>query len=377
MNMPSFYQDDISRALIRSEEIDLEVVFAKELTTDRVKLGWNATLSGYRYRILNRKFSFLHAMRIAWSGRDRLHLVNGIWAEPAFASALCVLALSRSIFAIHSEAPDPTRPLSMLKRALRLTFGKWVARRASGILAVSHFAVDFYAQLVAHEEHIYPFGYFRSIPDRQSLPEASIRQERIEVIFVGQLVRRKGLDILLAAMQPLFTQYTNLYLTVVGAGEDLPALQTMIRKAGVENSVNLTGALPAQQIQARMSAAHVLVLPSRWDGWGMVINEALSVGVPVIASDQCGASDLIRQGVNGYVFRSEDVEDLRNCLRHFLGRADEWSNLRAAIASIGQSISAEVASRYMIECMKHMIGAKAERPIPPWTQVAVSKGVDR
>ena len=364
-------------ALAQSGEIDLDVVFAKELTNDRVQLGWNASLSGYRYRILNKRFSLLQAIWIAWLGRDHLHLVNGIWAEPAFASALCVLAMSGSVYAIHSEAPDPTQSLSNFRRTLRKTFGKYIARRAAGILAVSHFAVDYYAQLVARKERVYPFGYFRATSDWQSFSEASKRQERTEVIFVGQLIRRKGLDILLEAIQPLFAEYPGLYLTVIGAGEDLPALQALIQSAGVEERIGFAGALPAEQVQPRVSAANVLVLPSRWDGWGMVINEALSVGVPVIASDQCGASDLIRQGVNGYVFRSEDAEDLRNCLRRFLSNAAEWSKLRPAIASDGLSISAEAASRYMIECMKHMIGLKHERPIPPWIQAAISQSLDR
>ena len=64
-------------------------------------------------------------------------------------------------------------------------------------------------------------------------------------------------------------------------------------------------------MQACIAAADLLALPSRWDGWGLVVNEALAVGVPVIASNACGASDLIRQDVNGYVFTSEDAASLR------------------------------------------------------------------
>jgi glycosyltransferase involved in cell wall biosynthesis len=377
MNMPSFHQDDMFSALAQSGDIDLEVIFAEEMTSDRVRLGWKASLSGYRYRFLNGKFSLLQAMRIAVSGRDRLHIVNGIWAEPAFASALCMLAMSGSAFAIYSEAPDPAQTLSWFKRMLRKTFGKWVARRANGILAVSHFAIDFYTQLGAHHERIYPFGYFRASADRQSVSDASRRQGRTEVIFVGQLIRRKGVDILIEAMQPLFAEYPDLYLTVVGTGEDLPALQALIRQSGTEERITLTGVLPAEQVPARVSAAQALVLPSRWDGWGMVVNEALSVGVPVIVSDRCGVSDLIRHGINGYVFRSEDVEDLRRCLRDFLLKTDDRARLRSEVAITGQTISAKVAARYMIECMNHMTGARRERPIPPWAQAAISPSLDR
>jgi glycosyltransferase involved in cell wall biosynthesis len=375
--MPSFHQDDVFSALAQSGEVDLEVIFAKEMTGDRVQLGWKADLKGYRYRILKGRFSFLQAMRIAWSERVRLHLVNGIWAEPAFASALCVLGISGGVFAIHSEAPDPTQHLSWLKLTLRNTFGKMVARRAAGILAVSHFAVDFFARLGARKQRLYPFGYFRASAGLPQASESSSSRARTEIIFVGQLIRRKGLDVLLEATRPLLAEYADLYLTIVGTGEELLELEGLIQRSGVEDRITLAGVLPAEQVRARMSAADVLVLPSRWDGWGMVINEALSVGVPVIVSDRCGASDLIRHGANGYVFRSEDVEDLRRCLRDFLDRGDERARLRSAVDATAESISAEAAARYMTECLKHMTGKRQDRPVPPWMRAAASASLDR
>src|SRR5215216_5922204 len=130
MNMPSFHQDDIFRALAGSEEVDLEVIFAKEMTSDRVQLGWRASLSGYRHRMLGGRFSLLRAMRIAWSERDRVHVVNGIWSEPTFAAALVALALSGTTFAVYAEAPDPTQARPKFKRLLRKAFGRWIARRA-------------------------------------------------------------------------------------------------------------------------------------------------------------------------------------------------------------------------------------------------------
>ncbi|MFP5265418.1 MAG: glycosyltransferase [Blastocatellia bacterium] len=374
MNMPSVHQEGIFSILAGMEGVDLEVIFAEGLTSDRVQLGWKANLRGYRYRILAGKFSLLQALRVAWSERDRIHVVNGIWAEPAFASALCMLVASGSAFAIYSEAPDPSQPISRLKRAMRGTFGKWVARRAAGVLAVSHFATDFYTRLGAPRERFYPFGYFRASADSRPGPAFSLPPQRTEVIFVGQLIRRKGLDILLAAMRPLFAQYPDLHLTIVGAGEDFAALQAFVGRSGDEERVTLLGVLPAEQIPARVSDAQVLVLPSRWDGWGMVVNEALSAGVPAIVSDRCGAADLIRHGINGYVFRSEDVDDLRRCLRDFLDGGPD--RLRAAVAATGRAITAEVAARYMIECMNHMVGARRERPVPPWAQAPSSMGAD-
>ncbi len=102
----------------------------------------------------------------------------------------------------------------------------------------------------------------------------------------------------------------------------------------------------------------------------MVVNEALAEGVPVIVSDCCGAADLIQPGFNGYVFRSEDVGGLRQCLRKVLDSVDDRAAMRSAAASTGRAVSAEAAAPYLIECLKHMTGELDAKPAAPWLPVA-------
>jgi glycosyltransferase involved in cell wall biosynthesis len=110
----------------------------------------------------------------------------------------------------------------------------------------------------------------------------------------------------------------------------------------------------------------------------MVINEALAVGVPVMVSDQCGASDLIRHGVNGYVFRSEDAQALCDCLRHFLNQQpEERRAMRRAARVTGESVAADIAARYLIDCLKHMTGILNEKPVAPWLAPALFEAVGR
>ena len=375
--MPSFHQDGFLNALAATPDIDLRVVFAKDLTADRVQMGWRQEKRAYHADRLANNFALLDAIRIARGERDRLHIVNGIWAEPAFAAALCALGLSRSEFVVHAEAPDPTITRSDIKRRAQSAFGRWVARRALGVLAISRFAVDYYTSLGFGRERVYPFGYFRPADRSASQAGEAGDTARMEIVFVGQLIRRKGGDVLLDAIQPLFAEYPDLRLRLIGGGEQEAALRRQAAAPGMQARVTFAGVLPAEQVQERLAAAQVLVLPSRWDGWGMVVNEAFAVGLPVIASDQCGASDLIQPGVNGYVFRSEDAEDLRDCLRRFLNRRDRWAGLRAAAARTAQTISVEAAAAYFVECLRHMTEPSTPRPVPPWALLALSPGADR
>jgi len=375
--MPSFHQDGLFEALLASGEVNLRVIFARRTSSERLQIGWKEGYRHYPHRFLSGNFALWDAVRIAWSERGRLHIVNGIWAEPSFAAALCVLAFARSRFVVYAEAPDPRQTPVGFRGALRRWFGGWIAKRALGMLAISHFAEQFYTHLGFARVRVYPFGYFQTNNLQTERPARLTAGERTEVIFVGQLIPRKGVDLLLEAMRPLFDDYPDLLLSVIGGGSEAQALQAVAESFGIANRVSFEGTLRSDRIQPRLASADVLVLPSRWDGWGMVVNEALSAGVPVVVSDCCGAADLIQHGVNGFVFRSEDVEDLRRNLRRLLENADDRSAMRSAAARTGRVISAQAAAPYLIECLKHLTGGSAARPAPPWARVPASQSAGR
>ncbi len=375
--MPSFYQDGLFNALSASGKVDLEVVYARNLGQDREQLGWQSGTKIYPYQILSaRPAALTDALRIARRARQRIHIINGIWAEPAFAAALCALGLLGSRFAIHSESPDLGQPPAALKKIMRARFGKWVARRAAGLFAVSHFAADFYSELGFNPRQIYPFGYFRAGADLTVEPAPPKNRAQVEIIFVGQLIHRKGIDILFSALQPLFAEHRELKLTLIGIGEAGAALKKQAADLRILERVEFIGARPSNEIPGRIAQAQVLVLPSRWDGWGLVVNEALAVGVPVIVSNRCGAMDLIQPGLNGFIFRSEDAEDLRRAVHQFLENRPQWSAMKAAAHMTGTAVSAENAAAYLIDCLRHLTQSSTVRPVPPWGQLPLLQSTE-
>jgi glycosyltransferase involved in cell wall biosynthesis len=375
MNFPSSHQADLFRALAASGEVDLQVVFAKRLPPDRVALGWKCDFDGYAYRFLDERNEIFDALRLAWSQRKRIHIVNGLWAEPGFAAALFALRAAGCRYVIYSEASEPDLPRSPAKKLLRAAFARLLTPKAAGILAVSRLAEHFYTSLGAREQAIYPFGYFDANARVSSIPQRSRDESRVEVIFVGQLIHRKGIDLLIEAIRPLFDRHPTLSLSIIGGGEMESVLLEQLDLLPLPARINFEGVMAIDDIRPRLADADILVLPSRWDGWGMVVNEAFSVGVPVIVSDRCGAADLVRDGANGYVFRSEDVRDLRRCLNQFIEKRADWSRFRAAAKAMGQRISAEQAASYLVKCLKHMTGVSNSRPVPPWREVDVAEDV--
>lgn len=148
----------------------------------------------------------------------------------------------------------------------------------------------------------------------------------------GYLIARKRIDLIIDAIarQP---QEQRPLLLVVGDGELRDALQRRAADAGV--AAHFAGFQLGPDLAAFYLAADAFVLASDDDPWGLVVNEAMSAGLPVLASDACGvALDLVRDNVNGFVFRTGDVDSL----------ADALARLRAADGdALGRTSRALVA----------------------------------
>jgi glycosyltransferase involved in cell wall biosynthesis len=212
----------------------------------------------------------------------------------------------------------------------RLGIGGWLHRhlslplhRARGIAGIGSWATDDYRRRYPGPQHF-------NIPYHCNLtaflrPRCENRQNgTVTFLFCGQMIPRKGLDVLLAAFARLPPAAR---LLLVGREAELPRMLANL-PAEARDRVRYAGFQAPEKLPDYFAQADVFVLASRYDGWGVVINQALGAGLPIICSTQVGAGyDLIEEGVNGLRFEPEDVDKLEHCMRHFLTSPDlisEW-----------------------------------------------------
>lgn len=352
MNIPAFYQSDLFRALASTSEVNLHVIYTGRITGDRVALGWQEDLKGFDYEFLSGRSAIADAVRRARNRRHETHIVNGLWAGKVVESVLSTLMISGSKYYIYSEAPDPRAKVSFMKAAVLNAAGKAFVRSAAGILPISHFAMSYFKSYGADEGKMYPFGYFRSMPTDERAGKGNGPKKTIDVVFVGQLVHRKGVDILVESAEPILRAHDNLVLHLIGTGELEQELKRWIAERNLSSRIILEGALEPRKIIGRITDADLLVLPSRWDGWGLVVNEALMAGTPVLVSSSCGASDVIAEGSNGYVFRSGDREDLVRKLDAHLSNRSAQREMRMKAQQTGKLLTAENAAEYLLGVLK-------------------------
>ena len=124
------------------------------------------------------------------------------------------------------------------------------------------------------------------------------------ILFVGRMDPLKGIDRLLMAMTYLEKQQ-GLRLVVIGGDDDGEAeverLQRLSHKLHIQDSVTFAGPVRQEELPSYYSAAHVCVLPSYYESFGLVALESLACGTPVVAAGVGGIESIVRQGETGYV----------------------------------------------------------------------------
>ena len=136
------------------------------------------------------------------------------------------------------------------------------------------------------------------------------------ILFVGRVGIRKGIPELLHAFAPLSTEAE---LHLVGPVE--PAMTTMFSRLPMEN-VRLAGALGANQLPLKYAGADVFCLPSREEGFPLVLLQAMASGLPIVTSPEAGAADIITDGQEGLIVPAGDVGALGDALAMLIGDAE-------------------------------------------------------
>ena len=132
-----------------------------------------------------------------------------------------------------------------------------------------------------------------------------MHEEKI-VLAVGQFIHRKGFDVLLDAAV-MFKENIGVY--IVG---DKPTNEYTAKvKAHNLTNVHFEGFKSKEELKKYYMAANLFVLPTREDIWGLVVNEAMAYGLPVVTTDRCNAGlELIKNGENGFIVKTENSEEL-------------------------------------------------------------------
>lgn len=336
-------------------------IASEQLSTERTALGWGQTdISPARLIVCPDTDLVLDIIK--QSAPESVHVIAGARGTPLAAVVRDACRCQNRRVGIITESPDPRGIFGSFRR-----LKYWYERVSVGgafdfIFAMGTRGCDWFEECGYESNRIFPYAYVTEWTECSSCKET---HSDPKILYVGQIIRRKGVDILLQAFSKCGGPY-KAHLTLVGDGPLREQYSTRYGQAR-DLSIDWLGVIGNTMIPQLISDSDVLVLPSREDGWGAVVNESLTQGTPVICSSSCGAAVLIGdRSSRGTVFKSEDVAQLETALMYWVGEGRVNPALRRGIRSwVKTSVSPKVVARYFRDVICHVYHGST-RPTAPW-----------
>lgn len=174
-----------------------------------------------------------------------------------------------------------------------------------------------------------------------------ISTERICLLFVGQIIERKGVDIL----NKVAEQLSDDFCILIAGGTKENYVETF--NCQPCSKICFLGFLGKEKLKEYYKAADIFIFPTREDIWGLVINEAMSCGLPVITTEACIAGvELIENGYNGYIVKVEDIEayiEAIQSLKSVIARKQMGDNALKTIKNYTIENMVDIQNKYMIK----------------------------
>ncbi len=169
------------------------------------------------------------------------------------------------------------------------------------------------------------------IPNPLTLPAHSLSDlTEKRVIAVGRISYQKGFERLVEAWAAIESKFPDWRLDIIGSKED--SVEVLKLKAAIQrcNVANVRLLPPTQDIAKEYAKSSLLVMTSRYEGFGLVLTEAMACGLPCVAFDcHCGPSDIISDGVDGLLVEQGNIEGLANAMSRLMGNPQELTAMGA------------------------------------------------
>ena len=296
-----------------------------ESVPDRLKRSFRYKLAAVCY--------VLAGMAAAWrlARRRRYDLVHVHWAMPhaLFGWAARAACGARSVTTFYGVELRWTRsalgPLQwLLIRA---------ARKSDRAVAISRHTAEDVRALAGVETEVIPYGV--GLPSPAPSSAFDVHTGPFTVLFVGRLVERKGVGVLLDAAARL-SPLQDFRVVIVGDGPERPALEARAARLGLAAVVQFRGRVSEEELVRAYATSQVCVLPAVVDrrgdteGLGVVLLEAMTHGVPVIGSNVGGITDIVTDGETGLLVPPGDAEALAGAITRLQRDPALTARLRAA-----------------------------------------------
>lgn len=359
-NMPSHHMAPVQRELGRHNGYRVRTVFGQNISEHRHNMGWlMPELDPAEMQFINGDVK--RARELAKESYG-INIFGGFPSGPlkdAFQSLPPRDGDTHVALAVEAGNACDTKAL------LRPLFHRLNIRRLNShldfMLAYGKLGCDYYARCGYSRDKIFPFLYQSDIPIAE---KSSPTKNPIRIVCCSYLTRRKGVDILLRSLAPL--NELNWHLELIGNGPEREKIRELIDKFGLQQRVTMRDFMSSKGIHSLLREKDICVVPSRFDGWGMLTNEALAAGLAVVTTPTVGSKDLVEASGAGLVADSVSSRGLRECLEKLLDTSENLRRAKGAAVEFSRYIDGQTTARYLSKIIEYQLGNR-EKPPSPWS----------
>ncbi len=360
-NYISHHQIPFCEAMCAQQGVEYAFVELMPIEQERLQMGWERAELPYVFRLYEEEEKGITDGPVRQRIRDcDILLFGGMDREELVYERLL---LSRPVIRISESIYKDGRWKAVSPRGLihkYQEFTRWRKAPCYLLCAGAYVAGDFEV-IRAFPDRKYTWGYFppmRQYPDEAALA-AMKNPEEIHILWAGRFVDFKHIEDMAQLIRSVLKDYLPAHpdqkvcFEIIGSG---PQEENLKKEFG--DSVLFHGFVPAAEVRSYMERADIHVFTSdRGEGWGAVVNEAMNSGCAVVASHAAGASlSLIRDGVNGRIYRYGDAQDLYRKVTELIEDAQERKRLgMAAYRTILKEWNAQTAAERLVQFCRSVL----------------------
>lgn len=343
-NVVSIHQSAFIKAL--AENNDVTLVAQEEIDAQRTKEKWSVPSMGKAKILVNPDD---HIINKLIEGTDVEHVFSGINAYPMVYKAFKRAIKKNLSVAVMMEPYEWAGAKGLLRQWMyRILFWRY-GRNIKHLFATGEMGIKCYRKSGFPINRLHQWGYFTEQSNNLSFSE----ENRIKpnIIFIGKIDERKNILSLAKCAVKLKDKFNH--FTIIGTGPLESDLREIISDC---SNIEFIGPVFNSEVADYLSQSDLLVLPSLFDGWGAVVNEALSQGVRVLCSDKCGASSILDNDVRGGIFKTFEENDLSEKLEFWISKGILSEEERKIIANwASKHLSGEEAANYFIKKVNNQV----------------------
>lgn len=296
------------------------------------------------------------------AARDMIRAADVVIAGAASEDLIADRIRGGKLVLRYSERPFKKKPdpLRRLYHGIRFHTRDRGSRKVYMLCASAFTAVDF-ASVGMYKNRMYKWGYFPAVKEYET-DTLFCNKKKNTILWCGRFLDWKHPDDALRLAHRLKAQGYEFRLNLIGTGVMEAELHQLAESLDLTDCVSFLGAMPPEQVRTHMEQAGIYLFTSdRQEGWGAVLNESMNSGCAVVASDAIGSAPfLIRDGENGLLYQSGNLDMLFDKVRYLLDRPEAQRDLgRRAYDTVLSQWNGKTAADRLLQLTQKLVSGEA------------------